>query len=478
MAPGPGQPRLSCRGRGLPLLGAARADPRAGRRAPDQPHRRGVPSWPAGRGSSAPLRRTPARDRSGSHAARAPALCRVDPGALPALGSRDRAPHGGAHPGGARQPPPSRAGPSHLPGCAAPLPQARPGPGRSGLRPGRRDRRAHLHEYRLHPGPQSRPRPAAGRERASHRPSQRARLALLPLTEAFMLAHPTVDLLHALGLHGMAKGYQEIAAHPEARALDHAEWLGLLLEHEVTSHRQKRFETRARAARLRHPASIEDVDYRTHRGLDRALFLKLAACDWIRSRRNLLITGPCGVGKSWLACALGHKACREDLSVLYYRVPRLFTALALARGDGRYGKLLRQLARANLLILDDWGPEPLLPEQARDLLEIVEDRYDAGSLLITSQVPVDRWYDMIVSVARESGSERLLIAAVVGRVPCSRSGRGCRRAPQWRQHFLNFLPLPHGQGSFRPTPLNGSTDDWGVSAYARPASPGLVARRS
>src|SRR4051812_6402559 len=115
----------------------------------------------------------------------------------------------------------------------------------------------------------------------------------------------------------------------------------------------------------------------------------------IRTRRNLLITGPCGVGKSWLACALGHKACREDLSVLYYRVPRLFAALALARGDGRYGKLLRQLARANLLVLDDWGPEPLLPEQARDLLEIVEDRYDAGSLLITSQVPVDRWYDII-----------------------------------------------------------------------------------
>jgi len=137
-----------------------------------------------------------------------------------------------------------------------------------------------------------------------------------------MLAHPTLDLLHALGLHGMAKGYQEITANPEARALDHAEWLGLLLEHEVTLRRQKRFETRARAARLRHPASVEDVDYRSHRGLDRALFLKLAACDWIRSRRNLLITGPCGVGKSWLACALGHKACREDLSVLYYRVPR------------------------------------------------------------------------------------------------------------------------------------------------------------
>ena len=97
----------------------------------------------------------------------------------------------------------------------------------------------------------------------------------------------------------------------------------------------------------------------------------------------------------WLACALGHKACREDLSVLYQRVPRLFTALALARGDGRYGKLLRTLARVRLLVLDDWGPEPLTAEQARDLLEIVEDRYDAGSILLTSQVPIDRWYDLI-----------------------------------------------------------------------------------
>ena len=113
------------------------------------------------------------------------------------------------------------------------------------------------------------------------------------------------------------------------------------------------------------------------------------------SRRNLIITGPCGVGKSWLACALGHNACREDFSVLYHRVPRLFTALALARGDGRYAKLLRALARVKLLILDDWGPETLAPDQARDLLEIVEDRYDAGSLLITSQAPVDRWHEIV-----------------------------------------------------------------------------------
>ncbi len=210
-----------------------------------------------------------------------------------------------------------------------------------------------------------------------------------------MLTHPTLDLLHDLGLHGMAKGFKELEQTSETRSLEHAEWLALLLEHEMTLRRQKRFEARAKAARLRHNASVEDVDYRAARGLDRALFLKLAACDWIRERRNLLITGPCGVGKSWLACALGHKACREDLSVLYHRVPRLFAALALARGDGRYAKLLRAISRVDLLVLDEWGPEKLNADQRRDLLEIVEDRYDARSILITSQLPVDQWYDII-----------------------------------------------------------------------------------
>ncbi|BBU64117.1 hypothetical protein MSC49_40520 (plasmid) [Methylosinus sp. C49] len=212
-----------------------------------------------------------------------------------------------------------------------------------------------------------------------------------------MLAHPTLDLSNALGpgLYGLAKWFKELEHKAEARGLEHAEWLGLLLEYELTLRRQKRFETRSRAARLRHPASVEDVDYQSTRGLDRALFLKLAACDWIAERRNLLITGASGLGKSWLACALGQKACRQDISVLYYRVPRLFTDLTVAHGDGSYGRLLRKIARARLLILDDWGPEALVGDQARDLLEIVEDRYDAGSLVITSQVPVDRWHEMI-----------------------------------------------------------------------------------
>lgn len=210
-----------------------------------------------------------------------------------------------------------------------------------------------------------------------------------------MLNHPTLDRLRELGLNGMAKGFRDLAANAESGALDHAEWLGLLVDQEVTLRQQKRFEARARTAKLRHAATVEDVDFKTARGLDRTLFLRLSSCDWIREHRHCLITGPCGTGKSWLACALGDKACRDNLSVLYQRSPRLFAGLALARGDGRYARLMRQLARVDLLILDDWGPEPLTAEQRRDLLEIVEDRYNSGSLIITSQVPLDRWYEIV-----------------------------------------------------------------------------------
>ena len=210
-----------------------------------------------------------------------------------------------------------------------------------------------------------------------------------------LLTHPMLDQLGQLGLSGMAQAFAEFEASDETAALTHADWLGILLDRELTHRRDKRLAARLRYARLRQQASVEDVDYRAPRGLDRALFHKLTNGEWIDVHDNLILCGPTGVGKSWLACALGHKACRENLSVLYQRVPRLMAALALARGDGRYSKLLRSLARVNLLILDDWGPEPLGPEQRRDLLEIVEDRYDTGSLLITSQLPIERWYEII-----------------------------------------------------------------------------------
>jgi DNA replication protein DnaC len=193
----------------------------------------------------------------------------------------------------------------------------------------------------------------------------------------------------------MAAAFRDLQSQPEARNMDHAEWLALLLHHEMTTRSQKRFEARARAARLRMTACVEDVDYRTIRGLDRAMFLQLAACDWIRARHDLLITGPTGLGKSWLACALGQKACRDDLAVAYHRTPRLFADLALARGLGRHIRMMRTLTRVDLLILDDWGPEKLTAEQRRDLMEIIEDRHQRRSTILTSQLPVDRWHDMI-----------------------------------------------------------------------------------
>jgi DNA replication protein DnaC len=210
-----------------------------------------------------------------------------------------------------------------------------------------------------------------------------------------MLIHPTVDRLRALGLAAMADTCIELQNNPEAAEMPHADWLGLLVDREVTARDNRRLTRRLTSAKLRQAATIENVDYRTARGLDRSLFQNLVTCQWIRDSNHLVIVGPTGTGKSWLACALGNKACRDGFSVLYKRTSRLFADLAQARGEGRLARLIAALERVNLLILDDWGPEPLTADQRRDLLEIVDDRYDKGSLLITSQVPVSQWHDVI-----------------------------------------------------------------------------------
>ena len=210
-----------------------------------------------------------------------------------------------------------------------------------------------------------------------------------------MLIHPLTERLRGLGLTAMADAFREMHNQSAADDLSREDWLGLLLDREVTARDNKRLGRRLSLARLRQNAVIEDTDFRAPRGLDRALFHTLAGCDWIRQSQHVLIGGPSGVGKSWLACALGHKACREGFSVLYRRAPRLFGELATARGEGRLARALAMLERTRLLIIDDWGPEPLTAEQRRDLLEIVDDRYEKGSLLITSQIPVARWHELI-----------------------------------------------------------------------------------
>jgi DNA replication protein DnaC len=211
-----------------------------------------------------------------------------------------------------------------------------------------------------------------------------------------MLDHPTHHQLKELKLDGMADAFAELQARDDTDDLSHAEWLGLLIDREASNRSTKKFQSRMRAAKLRHVgASIEDVDYRASRKLDKALFRQLATGKWIGDRQNLLITGPCGVGKTWLACALGHKACRDGKTISYHRLPRLFAGLELAHGDGRFPRLFRQLTKVDLLILDDWGPDRLTAPQRRDLMEIVEDRYQSGSTVITSQLPVDAWHDVI-----------------------------------------------------------------------------------
>jgi DNA replication protein DnaC len=211
-----------------------------------------------------------------------------------------------------------------------------------------------------------------------------------------MLTHPTLDQLRALKLDGMADAVLELEQQEAARNLTHTDWLALLLDREIANRATKRAQIRLRAARLRYSqACVEDVDYRAQRQLDKALFQQLASCRWIADKRNLLVGGKCGLGKTWLACALAQKACREGHRAYYARMPRLFAQLELAHGDGSFARLFRSLTKVDLLILDDLGPDRLTASQRRDLMEIVEERHGRGSTLIASQLPVKAWHDLI-----------------------------------------------------------------------------------
>lgn len=210
-----------------------------------------------------------------------------------------------------------------------------------------------------------------------------------------MLKHPTLDKLHALKLTGMAAALADQSATPDITDLSFEERLGLLVDREMTERDNRRMSSRLRRAKLRHAAILEDIDYRNSRGLDKGLVQSLASCQWVKEHLNVLITGPTGVGKTWLACALAHKACREGYTAQYVRLTRLLRELAIAKGDGQYSKLLTSLAKVDVLILDDWGLMKLSAENRRDLLEVLEDRHGRRSTIATSQLPIEEWHGII-----------------------------------------------------------------------------------
>jgi DNA replication protein DnaC len=207
-----------------------------------------------------------------------------------------------------------------------------------------------------------------------------------------MLINQTTEKLLELRLHGMARALKQQEDLPGANKLAFDERFGLLVDAEHSERENAKLTQRLKTAKLRHVACIEDINFQSARGLDRRQITQLSSCDWIKEGLNILITGPTGVGKSYLACAFAQKACRLGFATAYLRAPRFFQDLTIARMNGTYSKLLAKLEKFNLLILDDFALVPVTEEQSRDLLEVTDDRCGKSSLVIASQLPVENWY--------------------------------------------------------------------------------------
>lgn len=210
------------------------------------------------------------------------------------------------------------------------------------------------------------------------------------------MINQTLTRLRSLRLNGMADALNLQQEQPGTyEGLSFEERLALLVDQEDADRSNKRLARLLRTARFKLPATLEDMDYEQPRGITRTQMASLVTCDWLNRKQNLLITGPCGTGKSWLSCAFGHAACLKGYSVRYFRTSRLMEGMTIAHGDGSYSKQLKQLEKVDLLILDDWGLEPLSQSQRNDLLEIMDDRHNRSSTIVTSQLPVSKWHDSI-----------------------------------------------------------------------------------
>ena len=209
-----------------------------------------------------------------------------------------------------------------------------------------------------------------------------------------MLHQHTLTTLKTLKLPGMAAAFEEQLPQPITQSLSFTDRFGLIVDREASHRDNQRLERLLKSARLKHPACVEDIDYRSGRKLDKAIMASLVDCDWIRQAQNLIMTGATGCGKTWLACALGNQACRQGLSVLYTRTSRLMEEMKLAHADGSFRKRLSQMAKADLLILDDWGLSTMTQSERQDMLELIDDR-TRKSTLITSQIPVKAWHEVI-----------------------------------------------------------------------------------
>ena len=207
-----------------------------------------------------------------------------------------------------------------------------------------------------------------------------------------MLTQPTIDKLNAIKLAAMARAFADQMQSPDMTQLSFEERFGLLVDYQMTDLENRRMHNRLKNAKLRLAACLEDLDFKQGRGLDRATVMSLALNHWVNNHHNILVTGPTGAGKSYLACALAQKACRDGHSTLYQRVPRLLQEIAVSRLDGRYAKLFAPISKCEVLILDDLLISPLTREEQRELLEIVEERYDRKSTIVTSQLPVKAWH--------------------------------------------------------------------------------------